>query len=216
MLQVNINFDDLSDFSCEFGDLTSLRTQSDIHADLLSQAASAGKQVATYSSYWTKGSDTATATDIKIKNGLLDAATAIKSIDGTQNVVIDKYGIKMQKVDPTTGEVDKKQGWIVNNQFLYSDDGFATTKAVFGEYKIDGQSYWGLLAEAVLAGYIEGSTMVGGKLYSSNYSNNPPTCTYFDLETGDFKIGPEIDNVSYQTILTGQNTPLQKNTFTAF
>ena len=35
--QVNINFDDFSDFSCEFGELTSLRTQSDIHADLLSK-----------------------------------------------------------------------------------------------------------------------------------------------------------------------------------
>ena len=37
---------------------------------------------------------------------------------------------------------------------------------------------------------------------------------YKNQGTGDFKIGPEIDNVSYQTILTGQNTPLQKNTFT--
>ena len=161
LLQVNINFDDLSDFSCEFGDLTNLRTQSDIHADLLSQAISAGKQVATNASYWTKGSDTATSMDIKIQNGLLDAATQIKSIDATQNVVIDKYGIKLQNVDPATGEVDDKQGWIVNNQFLYSDDGFETTKAVFGEYTIDNQTYWGLLAEAVIAGYIEGSKITG-------------------------------------------------------
>lgn len=206
LLQVNINFDDLSDFSCEFGDLTNLRTQSDIHADLLSQAASAGKQVATNASYWTKGSDTATSTDLKIQNGLLDAATAIKSIDGTQNVVIDKYGIKLQKVDPTTGEVDDKQGWIVNNQFLYSDDGFETTKSVFGEYTVDNETYWGLLAEAVIAGYIEGSTMVGGRLYSSNYSNNPPTGTYLNLETGDFEIGGDrfiYDSVTNDLSLNG-------------
>ena len=56
LLQVDLNFDDFSDFECEFGELTSLRTQSDIHADLLSQAISAGKSVATNSSYWTKGS----------------------------------------------------------------------------------------------------------------------------------------------------------------
>lgn len=94
LLEVHINFEDFSDFSCEFGELTSLRTQSDIHADLLSQAISAGKSVATNSSYWTRGSDKATATDLKIQQGLLDATTQIKSIDGTQGVVIDKYGIK--------------------------------------------------------------------------------------------------------------------------
>lgn len=174
LMEVNINFDDFSDFSCVFGDLTSLRTQSDIHADLLSQAVSAGKEVATYSSYWTQGSDTATATDLKIEKGLLDATTQIKAMDGTQNVVIDKYGIKLQKVlDPETGELDPKQGWIVNNQFLYSDDGFESTKAVFGEYKVDNQTYWGLLAEAVIAGYIEGSKIEGGTIKIGEYKEYP-------------------------------------------
>lgn len=93
LLQVDINFDDFSDFSCEFGELTSLRTQSDIHADLLSNAITAGKSVATNSSYWTRGSDQATALDLKIQQGLLDATTQIKAIDGSQGIVIDKYGI---------------------------------------------------------------------------------------------------------------------------
>lgn len=173
LLQVNLNFDSLSDFSCTFGDLTSLRTQSDIHADLLSQAASAGKEVAAYSSYWTKGSDTATAMDMKIEKGLLDAATAIRSIDGTQNVTFDNYGIHLQKVDPTTGEIDKRQGWIVNNQFLYSDDGFETTKAVFGEYPYDNKTCWGLLAEAVIAGYIGASDIEGGTIKIGESKLNP-------------------------------------------
>ena len=94
LLQVDINFDDFSDFTCEFGELTSLSTQSDIHADLLKKAVQAGKSVATNSSYWTKGSTTATSTDLKIQQGLLDATTSIKSMDGTQGVEIDKYGIK--------------------------------------------------------------------------------------------------------------------------
>lgn len=190
LLQIDMGLDDLSDFSCEFGELTNLSAQSDIHADLLSQAASAGKQVATNSSYWTQGADTATATDLKIQQGLLDAATEIKAIDSTQAVSIDRYGIHLRKENPDNASgYDDKQGWIVNNQFLYSDDAFKTVKSVFGEYKVDNKTYWGLLAEAVVAGYIEGSTMVGGQLYSSNYNNNPPTGTYINLETGDFEIG---------------------------
>ena len=165
LLQIDINFDDFSDFSVEFGELTNLRTQSDIHADLLSNAITAGKSVATNSSAWTKGSDLATAIDLKIQKGLLDAATQIKAMDANQGVVLDKYGIHLTKIiNPTTGEIDDKQGWIVNNQFLYTDDAFKTTKSVFGEYEFDGEKRWGLLAEAVIAGYIEGSIMKGGTI----------------------------------------------------
>ena len=161
LLQVDINFDDFSDFQCEFGELTTLRTQSDIHADLLSNAISAGKSVATNSSYWTRGSDTATAVDLKIQQGLLDATTQIKAIDGTQGVVIDKYGIKLQKVDPSTGEIDPHQTWMTNNMILMSDDAFKTSRSGIGEFTINEETFYGIIADAVLAGYIEGSKIVG-------------------------------------------------------
>lgn len=54
LLEVQLNFSDLSNFSCTFGDLLSAKDQGDIHADLLSQAVSAGKAVASGSSYWQK------------------------------------------------------------------------------------------------------------------------------------------------------------------
>lgn len=94
IMQVDINFDDFSDFSVTFGDLISTKSQIDIHADLLKQAANAGKSVASNSTYWDKGADMATKTDIKLQNGLLDANQKIKATDGTQGVEIDKYGIK--------------------------------------------------------------------------------------------------------------------------
>ena len=163
LLQVNINFDDFSDFSCEFGELTSLRTQSDIHADLLSKAISAGKSVATNSSYWTRGSDVATSTDLKIQQGLLDATTQIKSIDGTQGVVIDKYGILLQKINED-GSADPHQTRLVNNMILMTDDGWKTSRSGLGQFTIDEQEMYGLIAEAVLSGYIEGSKIVGGTI----------------------------------------------------
>lgn len=49
-----VEFSDLSNFSCTFGDLLSAKDQGDIHADLLAQAVSAGKAVASGSSYWQK------------------------------------------------------------------------------------------------------------------------------------------------------------------
>lgn len=164
LLQVDLNFDDLSDFSCEFGDLTSLRTQSDIHADLLSKAINAGKSVATNASYWTKGSEQASSIDLRLQEGLLNSIEALKAIDGTQNAYMDKYGLHLEAVNPDTGEVSDKRVWLVNNQIVFTDDGFKTSKSVLGEFTVDGITYYGLLAQAVIAGYIEGSSIIGGTI----------------------------------------------------
>lgn len=172
LLRVDIGLDDFSDFSCEFGDLTSPHTQSDLHADLLSQAISAGKQVASGASYWNKGADRANSIDKRIQRGLIDAVTSIKSMDADQGVEIDNYGLHLRKVNQNTGEYDGEQGWITNNKFLYSQDGFKTVQSVFGKYKIDDVEYWGLLANAVVAGYIDGSKMRGGTIQIGDLGNN--------------------------------------------
>lgn len=166
LLQVDMGLDDLSDFEAQFGELTDLRSQSDIHADLLSQAIQAGKSVASSQDNWNAGVDKAISTDIKIQQGLLDAATVLKSMDDDQGVEISKYGIKLQKIDPDTGEIDPKQGWITNNMMVYTDNNWLSSKSVFGEYQIEGESSkrWGLLADACIASYIEGSTVIGGKI----------------------------------------------------
>ena len=164
LLQVDINFDDFSDFSCEFGELTSLRTQSDIHADLLSKAISAGKSVATNANYWTQGSDRANNIDLRLEEGLLNSIEALKAIDGTQNAYMDKYGMHLEVVNPDTGEVGDKRVWLVNNQIVFTDDGFKTSKSVLGEFTVDGITYYGLLAQAVIAGLVEGSSIIGGTI----------------------------------------------------
>ena len=164
LLQVDIGFDDFSDFSCEFGDLTSLRSQSDIHADLLKKAVQAGKSVATNASYWTKGSDQANNIDLRLEEGLLNSIEALKASDGVQNAFLDKYGIHLESINPDTGEVDDKRIWMVNNQIVFTDDGFKTSKTVLGEFTVDNITYYGLLAQAVISGYIEGSQIKGGTI----------------------------------------------------
>ena len=162
LLEVQLDFDDLSNFSCTFGDLLSAKDQGDIHADLLAQAINAGKTVASGSANWQKGYNVATAIDEKIKQGLIDATTSIKSNSAGQDISWDNYGIHLRKV--VDGILDKHEGWITNNKFLYSDDNFQTTKSVFGNYTIEGETYWGILAGCVSAGLIEGSHIVGGEI----------------------------------------------------
>lgn len=182
LLEVQLNFSDLSNFSCTFGDLLSAKDQGDIHADLLAQAVSAGKAVASGSSYWQKGYDVATAIDEKIRRGLIDATTSIKSNSAGQDVSWDNYGIHLRKV--IDGVLDKHEGWITNNKFLYSDDNFETTKSVFGNYTIDGKEYWGILAGCVSAGLIEGSAIMGGTIKIGEHIDDNGNTTYnFEVDS---------------------------------
>lgn len=161
LLAVDINFDDFSDFSCEFGELTNLKTPSSIHADLLANALSAGNSVASSQSYWEKGADLATSTDIKIQNGLLNAIDGIYNAD--KSVLIDNHGILLRQV-LDNGEYLPYQIWLTNNNILVSTDSFQTAQTGIGVFEVDGKELYGVLAKAVLAGYIEGSTIVGGTI----------------------------------------------------
>lgn len=155
LMEVEINFQDLKDFGVTFGDLLSVRDEADIHADLLSQAINAGKSVANNSSNWQKGSNTANAIQKAINQGLLDATVEIKAMDATQTVSMDKYGIHLRKLNDN-GEYDPEQGWITSNKFLYSDDGWKTSKSLFGKFVYKGEERWGACSEKCISGGIEG------------------------------------------------------------
>lgn len=162
LLEVSINFHDFSDFSCEFGELTNLRTPSSIHADLLATALSAGKSVASNASYWNKGAELATSTDIKIQQGLISAIGGLYNAD--QSVVIDDNGILLRKVNED-GSFSPYQAWLTSNTILLSSDGFKSgsqPRMGLGEFTVDGATFYGILCQAMFSGYIEGSRIRGG------------------------------------------------------
>lgn len=70
----------------------------------------------------------------------------------------------LEVINPDTGEIGDKRVWMCNNQIVFTDDGFKTSKSVLGEFTVDGATYWGLLAQAVIAGYVEGSQIRGGTI----------------------------------------------------
>ena len=209
LMQVDINFDNFNDFSCEFGELTSLRSQSDIHADLLKNAISAGKSVATNSGHWSRGSDVATSIDLKIQQGLLDATTQIKAIDGSQGVVIDKSGIWLKKIN-SDGTTSQYQTRIVNNMILMSDDGFQTSRSALGEIVVDGETYYGLIAEMVISGIVESSKIVGCDIDIGNGAFK------VDGQTGKVTMSKdniqEINNVIISDIQPGSSNSIEDPT----
>ena len=164
LLECNINFDDLSDFSCTFGNLITTKSEIDLHAELLKQAVSAGKQVAASKGDWQSAVDKSNKLEQDIATGLRDAALQVGSASG-QHIVWDSSGIWGRKlVDGTTDQYEPEQFRIINNKLVFSNDGFKTSKAVFGSYTINGETRWGPLAEYVTADTIEGKFITGGSI----------------------------------------------------
>ena len=164
LLEVHINYSDLSDFSATFGNLITTKSEIDKHAELLSQAVTAGKQVAASAGSWQKAVDKSNKLEQDIATGLQDAALEIGKADG-QSITWDSSGIWGRKlIDGTTDQYEDEQFRIMNNKLVFSNDGFKTSKAVFGKYTINGEDRWGPLAEYVTADMIEGKFIKGGKI----------------------------------------------------
>lgn len=188
LLEAQINFEDASDFSVTFGDLISTKSEIDKHADLLSQAVTVSKSVASNKSHWQKGADKATALDNAINDGLRDAALSVGAADG-QAITWDRYGIRGRKlIDGTTDQYHDEQFALINNKLAFTTDNWKTSRAVVGEFEVEideqKQKMYGLLADALIGGYIQGTEIRGGNLRIGDGTNN-----YFQVdEKGDVKI----------------------------
>lgn len=156
LLEVSINFDDLSDFSCTFGDLVTTKDEVDKTADLLQQAVTAGKTVAASSSSWQKAVEKSTELDKAIKDGLKDAALSVGSANG-QNIIWNDQGIWCRKlVDGTENTYEDEQLRIINNKLLFTDSNWRSSKSVFGKFSINGEEHWGVCSDTIQNDYVEG------------------------------------------------------------
>lgn len=164
LLEVNINFEDFSDFSCQFGDLVTTKDEVSKTADLLQQAVQAGKTVASSSNSWQKGADKATALDKAISEGLKDAALSVSASSG-QSIVWNEKGIIGRKLEADSDDTyEPEQFMLTNNRLVFTDDNWVTSKGVFGYFTINGERRWGVLTDALIGGYIESSEIKGGSL----------------------------------------------------
>ena len=164
LLEVNMNFDNLNDFSCTFGNLVTTKSEIDKHADLLKTAVTAGKQVAKSSGSWQKSVDKTNKLEQDIANGLQDMALAVGSASG-QAISWDSTGMHFRKYrDGSTTEYEPEEMAIINNSLVATNDSWRTSKAAFGKYTINGEERWGPIAEYVTADVIEGKRISGGTI----------------------------------------------------
>jgi hypothetical protein len=170
LLEVTLNFDDLSDFNCTFGDLKTTKDQVDLHAELLAQSVQAGSTVAKNKAGWQSAVDVSHGLEEAIATGLQDAALQVGRANG-QAITWDERGFYCRKfVDGTTDQYQDEQIAIINNKICFTRDGWKTSSAALGEFQVDingdgkPETMYGLVADAVVSGYIQGSEIFGGRM----------------------------------------------------
>ncbi|MGI6096169.1 MAG: phage tail protein [Lachnospiraceae bacterium] len=194
LLSYNINFEDFSDFSARFGTALFAVTAEDRAASALEQVKSAAHSVNINKSYWQKSSDAITTWNQSIQDGLNTTLINITNGSRYEEVSQDHTGIHCRRRDKDTGTLLPKESWITSGGIYFSDDNLDSLKAVFGEFTYNSETHYGVIAEAVIAGYIEGSEMVGGSLRSMNYSSSSEEVDgysdegmFIDLTNGSIK-----------------------------
>ena len=163
LLEAQLGFGDLGDFSCIFGNLVTTKSEIDKHADLLAQAISAGKQVATSAGNWQKAVDTSNKINDDINSGLQNVTLEVGKANG-QNIEIGQYGIWGRRRNDANTDWDPEQFRIINNRMVFTQDNFETTEAVFGKFTYKGETYYGVQAKALIGGLVDGTKIYGGEI----------------------------------------------------
>ena len=164
LLEIHLDYNDLSAFSCNFGNLVTTKSEIDLHTELLKQAVTAGKTVATSSNSWQKAVDKSNKLEKAISDGLQDCAINIGKASG-QAISWDHTGMHFRKyIDGSNTEFEPEEMAIMNNSLVATNDSWRTSKAAFGKYVVNGEERWGPIAEYVTADTIEGKLIKGGKI----------------------------------------------------
>lgn len=164
LLEIHLNFSDLSDFGCNFGNLVKVKSEVDRTADLLKMAIKAGKAVATSGGTWSKAAAKTNKIEDDINNGLSNVTLEIGKTSG-QSIEMGQSGIKCRKlIEGTTDQYEDEQMIISNNKLVYSPDGWQTSASCFGKFTINGEERAGVLADSLIGGYVSGANIVGGAI----------------------------------------------------
>jgi len=198
LLSFNLDLNDPSKVDIEFSNVTKI---GNIVTDLESILNSA-KSMSTSYGYTAKQAEAGKNANDEIgdfvKTGLMSAVNNLKN-NVDEEITFGKYGIYAKSLDPDTSSYSPEQLRITHNILAFTDDNWQTAKTALGKhefthyypeedtFKVD--SRYGLTAEFVQAGYINGASIVGGDIYSENYSDVGNTGSHIDLNNGTFEFG---------------------------
>lgn len=178
ILTMTFDFFDVDNFSVTFGNYA--KTAKNIFTDIteaINIAKSAATSVSFNQSYWNKASKDTDDIGKAIDGGLLAAGKYLTNGDDSE-LLIDNRGVFVNTVTGTYAGKDSI--FIGGGRILFTDDNWKTVSEAIGRVDIKGQSVFGVIAQAMLSGYIgasdiEASNIKGGTITGTTFNNGDGT-----------------------------------------
>lgn len=213
LIHFTIDFENLENIKVEFSETTQTAYGLNDTKNLMDKLKSMSTSFDYVAHQAEQGEKSFTEID-KIRNEGLNAALYnITTNSINQDFTMNEHGITGKKWDDILGDYCAEQIKINNNSLVYTNDYWVTAKCALGKIEYYNPilktniSEYGLIADAVIAGMLMGNDIIGGNIYSVNYSTT--SGTHLDLNNGDFSFaGGKLayDSASNVVNVTGKIT----------
>ena len=198
LLEYDIDFGDFDNISVEFSDVAKIKNGTTDVQDILSQASSMATSYSSIQRQANQGDKAKSTLEQWISDGLNSALVQIQNNDN-EDITLTKNGLLCRSYDDITGTYASEQLKLTHNIIAYTDDDWKTVRQAIGKheyifYDKDKNEFvneigYGMNADFVTAGVVSGSQIIGGDIYSDNYSVTNRTGSYLNLRDGTFSFG---------------------------
>ena len=196
LLEYSISFGSFDSIPVEFSDVTKIKNGITDVENILSQASSMATNYSSVQRQAEQGNKAKETINDFVTSGLNTALMQIQN-NNREEVTFGKNGLLACLYDDISETYSPEQLKITHNILAYTDNDWKTTKLALGKHEypafnngeLGRKIGYGLSADFVTAGVVSGSQIIGGDVYSSNYSKSKNTGSYLNLLDGTFSFG---------------------------
>ncbi len=202
LIGYTIHFSNLQNIEVTFSNVTKVK---DGISDLNSILSSAQSMASTYS-YIIKqaenGNDAQKNMNEWMANGLNSALVQIKNNE-QEEITYGKYGLSAKEYDDITDAYSDEQLRITHNLIALTDNNWQSVSLAIGKHQytyynektksFENNTGYGVSAKFLQSPFMSGGQIIGGDIYSDNYSSD--SGTHINLRDGSFSFAG--GNLSY-------------------
>lgn len=198
LLEYSLNYGEVGEIPVEFSEVSKIKNGYTDIQNILSQASSMATSYDSVQKQAKQGDEARGTIRQWLEKGLNSALVQIQSNDD-EEITLTKNGLLGRSYNDILGDYSPEQIKLTHNVMAYTDDNWETVKQAIGKHdymhydsaqkKFVDRTGFGLSAEFVTAGYISGSQIIGGDIYSDNYNESEQKGSYINLRDGTFNFG---------------------------
>ena len=198
LVEYEISYGDFDSISVKFSDVAKIKNGYSDLEDVLSDASSMASSYDSIKRQANLGNEARDMVRQWMNEGL-DASLVQIQNNTNEDIIIDSNGLLGRSYSDITEEYSDEQIRLTHNIIAFTDDNWESVKQAIGKHKhtyydegkkdfVEAIDY-GVSADFVTAGVVSGSQIIGGNIYSDNYSITNETGSYINLRDGTFSFG---------------------------